>query len=109
MTLQPVIDSYLLICQFEGLPLFAVKLYRKVLEDFAETHPELEISDLNPAHVTQYVASLEGHKASHAKGILRMFCHWLIAQNKMRYTPSQPRRVSQLFLVTTKVQRSWVV
>jgi site-specific recombinase XerC len=109
MTLQPVIDSYLLVCQIEGLSLFAVKMFREVLEEFSETHRDLHVSDLNPAHVNEYVASLEGRKAQQAKGILRMFCHWLIVQNKMRYVPAQPRCVSDLYPVTSKVKRNWAV
>lgn len=109
MSLQPVIRNYLLICRIEGLPAFAVNLYRQTLEDFAETHPDISVSDLNPAHVNRYVTALDKAESRRARGILRMFIHWLIAQNKMRFTPPQPHRVSQVFLDTAKVRRSWVV
>lgn len=109
MTLRPFIDNYLLVCRFEGLPLFAVAVYRKVLEDFLEVNGDMKVSDLRPAHVKDYLASLGDNNARQASGIMRMFCHWLFAQNNLRYVPTQPRRPSQLFPRTSKVQRSWVV
>ncbi|MGD8405305.1 MAG: hypothetical protein PVJ21_16715 [Anaerolineales bacterium] len=49
MTLKPIIDNYLLVCRFEGLPLYAVAVYRKVLEDFLEVSGDMDVSDFRPA------------------------------------------------------------
>lgn len=109
MTLQPVIHNYLLVCRIEGLPPFAVKLFGGILDDFLKFHGDMKVSDLKPVHVNQYVASLEGYKARQAKGIMRMFCNWLLAQSKMRYVPAQPRHPSQIFVKNSKIRRSWAV
>jgi site-specific recombinase XerC len=109
MTLQQAIDNYLLICRIEGLPLSAIAVCRKALDDFLDVTGDIKVSSFQPSHVERYTASLGGARAKQAKGILRMFCQWLLAQTQMRHSPAQPSRPSQILTGIAKVGHSWVI
>jgi len=108
MPLQPVIKNYLLMCQIEELPLPAIQIYDKALSEFLEYIGNIPISDFRPSHVDEYLATLKGGRHLQAKGVLVVFVHWLLAQNKLWYAPTR-LRCSSVFPERSKAKRSWVV